>query len=188
MTLSTNVWVLDPIDFAQVWTVAQMLVKRYSRDGIEPVWKDEARDIGRARSNEPGQGLCAWLLARYSDTPDPLHDGTVKHDEDCDDPCTSSWCVRSAQRYWVELDFDTAYGYVGAGGASAGDLHATILDQLGTFLDRQGVRWSWQNEFTGDIYRGHDGLATLGSSAREARNWFVGEVLPAILARDLAEG
>ncbi len=83
------------------------------------------------------------------------------------------------------VDFDTAYGIRTADGMGCGDVHAVLVGQLGKWLDDQGIRWSWCNEFSGDVHSGPDRyerLAELLSGAAEATAWFHNTVMPAIAA------
>ena len=107
-------------------------------------------------------------------------DGIVVHDEDCEDPCEYGH-LRDAFPYYASINLDTSYGYSGKG-ESCGTLHAKIVGSIGSWLDSEGIRWCWENEFTGEIHQGHDGLDGLGKGAAEASAWFLGSVLPAILS------
>lgn len=46
----------------------------------------------------------------------------------------------------------------------------------------RGVRWEWQNEFTGEIHTGYSRLVDLSSGGFEASSWFRSSVLPVIAA------
>lgn len=51
----------------------------------------------------------------------------------------------SPKRY-IELHFDTAYGYRAPNGAGCGDLHAWIIQSIGEWLQAQGAEYSWYDE------------------------------------------
>lgn len=190
MTLDTRVYIADRIDYREVFVKCNQLIEAH--EGIkftdEPVseWEDGERKRGPEDGewliwNEPGQGLCALLDVSYR------KDGPLRspgdHSRYCEpeDHCGGN-CAPSA---WVEVSFDTAYGYSGPEGG-CGDLHARLVAELGRWLDGKGIRWSWQNELTGEIHRGYEGLEELGMGGLKALEWFAFEVEPAITA--LTEG
>lgn len=45
---------------------------------------------------------------------------------------------------------------------------------------REGVRWKWLNEYTGEVHEGYDQLVSLVGSSDQAVAWFNNEVKPAI--------
>ena len=139
MTLDTRVYLRDPVDYREVFMKCNQLIGAH--EGIR--FTDDNDSI----ANDPGQGLCAWLIVYHRDQ--------------------------------VEVSLDTAYGY-DADGEGCGDLHARLVAQLGHWLDGKGIRWSWQNEFTGEIHEGYEGLADLGSGGAEASTWFREIVAPAL--------
>lgn len=129
MTLSTKIYVHDPVGIREVFVTCNRLIgadegTRFTHAG--PVLR-----------NDPGQGLCAWL-----------------------------WITENLEGVPLTVDFDTAYGYHGPEGG-CGDLHVRLVRQLGAWLDERGVRWSWLNEFTDEVFQGTDGLETLGTWPRE---------------------
>lgn len=199
MTLSTHVYVLDPADHREVFRFCQALVAKYddhSRPPHQQRWSAEARETYRdgtwairpdspwCVSNELGQGLPAWLLVTYRpDAPLRTPEQAAACDEDCDEDCDRSHSYRRA--CWLDVDFDTAYGY-SVHDMGCGDLHALlVVVELGQWLDSLSVRWEWQNEFTGDVHGGEDRyrrLIDLSSGGFEASAWFQSTVLPAIAA------
>ena len=190
MTLSTHMWVLDPVDIEQLWPVGRALIHHYSEREGEAVWSDEpvdrrwytgAPDGSRTRMHTMGQGFCSMYIVEYVEGGGLRGNGVVVHDEDCEDPCEYGH-PRDAFPYYASINLDTGYGY---SGLSCGDLHARIVGSIGSWLDSEGIRWCWENEFTGEIHQGSEGLSGLGRGAAEASAWFTGTALPAILA-DLA--
>jgi hypothetical protein len=61
-------------------------------------------------------------------------------------------------------------------------LHASLVAQLGGWLDERGVRWAWENEFTGEIHIGdrYERLFDLLKGADNATRWFEEIVKPAV--------
>lgn len=189
MTLSTNVYVLDPIDHVEVFRFCQSLLTKYDtrhRGPDQQVWRDsqdeEYRDgvwavLPESRwtiGNSPGQDLPAWLLVYYR------REAALRTPEqvaECDEDHDYRAC-------WLDIDFDTAYGY-NHNGMGCGDLHAALVGELGQWLDARGVRWEWRNEFTGEVHGGRDRYTRLIDLCRagfEASAWFRTTVLPAIEA------
>jgi hypothetical protein len=194
VTLSTDVYVLDEVDPAEVFRFCQGLLTKYDNPRHMPPRLQRVRDeqdtsyTGTpgefevrpgnpwSRDNEPQQGLPAWLMTSYR--PDgPLRAEVAGHDDDCDEDCTGNYHDRAC---WMSIDFDTAYGYRDGRGWGCGDLHAAMVSELGAWLTTKGVRWEWRNEFTGEVHTGPDGLTELGKAGAEAQDWFRTAVLPAI--------
>ncbi len=178
MTLSTYVYVRDAVDVEGIWQKCQDII-----GAVGPQWSESAADqYGEDavwRSNEPGQGYSAWLMMHY------IRGGSQLPAEGCSDWCREDGaCAYQHDPAWTaKVNFDTAYSYSdGMGGC--GDLHARLVFTLGQWLDERDVDWSWRNEFTGEVHHRYDGLDALGSGGRQAQEWFVGSVLPAIQAME----
>lgn len=206
MTLSTNVYVLDQIDAHEVFRFCQGLIAQYDDHRRAPgdqQWT-ERQDQNYADGtwavrpgnpwsidNLPGQDLPAWLLlAHGGGSPLRTAEQAAEHDEDiCNIPSsycyddTEPLCDGSSHRpaCWLKVDFDTAYGY-SANGMGCGDLHAALVAGLGQWLTSQGVRWLWQNEFTGEIHDDPRRLIDLCRGGFEAAQWYRTTALPMILA------
>lgn len=197
MTLSTHVYALDEVDHREVFRFCQALVAKYddrSRPPHQQRWSAKARETYRdgtwairpdspwCVSNEPLQDLPAWLLLHYRpDAPLRTLEQGAACDEDCGTDCDRSYHPRAC---WLDVDFDTSYGYSN-NGMGCGDLHAMIVVELGQWLDSLGIRWERRNEFTGDVHGGEDRyrrLIDLTSGGFEASAWFQSTVLPAISA------
>lgn len=196
MTLSTNVYVLDPVDAHEIFRFCQGMLTKYDDEHRTPdqqIWSDEAgtdyRDgqwvespDRRCIANRIGQNLPGILDITYR-TGGPLREAQTECDEDCDpDECSGRYHDRFC---WLDVDFDTAYGARFEGGMGCGDVHALLVAELGQWLDAKGVRWEWRNEFTGDVHGGPDRyerLIDLASGGFEATAWFQTSVLPAITA------
>lgn len=200
MTLDTRVYVLDAIDPHETFAKCRALIGATDRhvytDEQTKTWRkgESFVEPGNHWSiwNTPGQGLPALLDINYRPgCPLRTQEQADAHDEDCNipknsgyvpewGPCDGSHMYRRA--CWLEVSFDTAYGYRDENGYGCGDLHARLVAELGRWLDERGVRWEWQNEFTGEVHTGYDRLVDLASSGFEASAWFRTSVLPAIEA------
>lgn len=195
MTLSTNVYVLDEVSHLEVFLYCQSLLRDYDSQGRGPDrqrWRDEQDqeyrngrwavypDSSWTIENELGQGLPAWLILGYRPgAPLRTAEQVAVCDEDCEPDCDRS---RHDRPCWLDVDFDTAYGY-DHDGMGCGDLHAVLVARLGQWLDARGVRWEWRNEFSGEVHGGEDRyerLIDLASGGFEATAWYRSTVLPAI--------
>lgn len=151
MTLDTRIYVHGRVDYRQVFDAVNQLL------GATEMTRFDVRpdSVG----NLPGQGLPAWLIVYCDPSGMSPHRPAGQHgvycageEDGCMEPC--------AVPCWLEVSVDTAYGYWGPEGGCGG-LHAWIITELGEWLDSRGLKWSWRNEFTGDVYQGTEGLATL---------------------------
>jgi hypothetical protein len=190
VTLSTHVYVLDEIAAEEAFHFCRELLGctprisftnqqellRYGPDSERIVKPDGYWTI----CNDAGQGLPAWLLVNYRPgAPFRTQEQAAKHDEWCEPDCDG---VYHPVACWLDIDFDTAYSYADEHGG-CGDLHARLVARLGLWLDAKGVRWSWRNEFTGDVHGGEDRYDRLGEllqSGAHARTWMETVVMPAI--------
>ncbi|WUI02061.1 hypothetical protein OHR68_09725 [Spirillospora sp. NBC_00431] len=183
MTLDTKVYVLDRISHRDVFVKCNQLISATEATEFRDEQVGASRKDGPASGapwslgNKAGQGLCALLDIYYRpDAPLRAKDGDCHWfcDPDCDD------AEHDTRACWLEVSFDTAYGYRDEQGRGCGDLHASLVAQLGQWLDERGVRWLWENEFTGEIHSGYDRLIDLCAGGFEAAAWFRTPVLPAI--------
>lgn len=176
MTLDTRIFIRGEVDTPQLFGFCNSLISG-GRTGIRSCTEEDML------SNEPCQGLDAWLMLhqagwghawlvpegghyRYC-SPEDYEEG----DGDPHDRCFPTFC---------EVSFDTAYSYQGPDGEGCGELHARLVTQLGQWLDAQGILWSWQNEFTGEVFERYEGLGELGGPGAQARAWFRDTVVPYI--------
>ncbi|MFJ2110535.1 hypothetical protein ACIOEX_01180 [Streptomyces sp. NPDC087850] len=198
MTLDTRIYVLDKVDPQEVFHFCRDLLgatERYTfTDEQDKTWRkgESFVEPGNAWTigNDIGQGLPAWRLLHYRpDAPLRTPEQAAEHDEDCNfpensiyveewGPCNGKHSYRRPN--WLTISFDTAYGYSDDRGYGCGDLHAEYIAKVGQWLDAKGVRWEWQNEFTGEIHTGYSRLIDLASGGFEASAWFRSTVLPAI--------
>lgn len=205
MTLDTRIYVLDKVDPTKTFVFCRSLIGATDRHTWE-ARQDKTYRNGKSfvepgnawtMANDPGQGLPARLMIYYRpDAPLRTPEQAAEHDEDiCNlperewydpesGPCdgTHAW----SRACWLTVSFDTAYGYSDDRGYGCGDLHAEYVAHLGQWLDAQGVRWEWMNEFTGEIHTGYERLTDLGRGGADAASWFRSTALPAIAA-DIAK-
>jgi len=203
VTLSTNVYVLDAVEIADLFRFGQELLAKYD-DRTPPMSADDQqwseREGWRGNgsmmiSNKIGQGLPAILDVTFRrGGPLTTAEQAAACTEDCD-PDSEEYGPDGYHYHpracWANLDLDTAYGYRDARGRGCGDLHAVLVAEIGNWLDERGVRWEWKNEFTGDVHGGDDRyerLIELVSGGFEASAWLRTTVLPAIAAGVLDAG
>jgi hypothetical protein len=179
MTLSTNIYILDQVDAREVFKFCQGLLAKYDDRPGRPR-QQESVDLPGNVFNQIGQGLPAILDVRYGESgPLVTAEQSAAHDEDCPPDCGGEY---HDAEYWVNVDFDTSYGYRDSRGWRCNELHAALVVDLGTWLNGRGIRWSWRNEYTGDIHPGpgFESLESFFAAGDKAQDWFVSMVLPAI--------
>jgi hypothetical protein len=198
MTLATDFWVTSPISVPQreeLWQLGRELIYRFSaRPGPaeytdappHPVWEITRPGV-RDRDHEIGQGFCSMYDFRYQLLSLPVETyPSVPHEDDCEPDCT--WHHNAPGNGWyIRIRLDTGYGYRtespdGRATWGCGDLHAAIVSALGAWLSARDISWHWENEFTGEIHEGRDGLDALGMSGARAHEWLTNTVRPAISA------
>lgn len=193
MTLSTHVYVLDEIDPRRVFVRCQQLLQKYDDGQHRPPEAQKSSERAgwsgdyRLFANSMDQGLPALLDVSYRPGA-ALTPEDPGCDEDCDEDCSRTYHARVC---WLYIDFDTTYSYRDERGWGCGDLHAAMLGELGQWLDAQGVKWEWRNEFSGDVWGGDDRyvrLVDLGKGGAEAGAWFRNVALPAIAVSTLDGG
>lgn len=176
MTLSTYVYIDGPVDHREVYDKVNEIL--HIKD---PVFTDEESEYDegvRRIDNALGQGFDAWVMtsSRYDGQP-MIREGDP--DEAEEDP-DSRWAKDENQGY-VKVNFDTAYGF-NERGYTCTTLHASVVVDLGKWLQERGVTWRWVNEYTGEIHAGFEGLDDFVGSGEQARDWFQNMALPAIKA------
>ena len=147
-------------------------------------WTEERIEMHRAKrdsiSTVIGQGLPGIVDCDFRADGSPLAPEDVHEEFDSrwhDSPEEVTVEQRACQ---VQLSWDTAYSY-NEGGMGCTELHARALVNLFQTLPA-GVTMTWQNEFTGDVFAGLDGLVEFLGDGSSARSWFNNEAMPAILA------
>lgn len=198
MTLSTNIYALDPVSPHELFRFCQALMTKYDEPTHRPPEQQSCSDEplhgiwelpgAWSISNSIGQDLPAILDIKYRpDAPLRTPEQAAEHENDCDEDCDRQHHSRAC---WLDIDFDTAYGAHFSNGMGCGDLHAALVSQVGQWLDARSVRWEWRNEFTGDVHGGderYERLIDLCRGGLEAEAWFRTMVLPAIAAGVLGE-
>jgi hypothetical protein len=190
MTLSTDIYILDPVDPMEVFNfVNEHLLKVKDPEfehELDTNWDREAKDWLpntegiMTLSNKVGQGFDAWFMSKYREGGPLYTEDQYDDDEDYEEP------YLLAPACFMKLDFDTAYGYKVPGIGGCADLHARYIIALHDWLSTKGVRIKWRNEFTGDIFNGLDGLEEFSKAGADARDWFK-SILPGVLAHTLSE-
>lgn len=191
MTLSTDIYILDPVDPMEVFN----FVNKYLLKQDNPSFKHEpqSRYIKKDHgdwtevedpeimdlSNEIGQGFDAWFLSKYRKNGPLYAEDQYDDDEDLEKPYLISPAC------FMSLDFDTAYGFRSEFGGCA-QLHSRYIVALHDWLATKNVRIKWRNEFTGEIFDGLDGLDGFGNDGDAARDWFK-SILPGVLLHALEE-
>jgi hypothetical protein len=191
VTLDSRVFVLDPISPQDVfWYCRRELLGLKDDEGQ---WRDRQGGETNSIGNPLGQGFPAILDVSYrTDAPLYTPEQAAEHEEWCDIPGNDYYSADDGdcdgdhgnrRACWLEVSFDTAYGYSDSRGFGCGDLHAEYIAKLGTWLDGKNVRWLWVNEFTSEAHGGEDRykrLIDLGRGGFEASAWFRTTVLPAL--------
>lgn len=185
MTLNTEVVATTPCDPQELFHFCRSLLGAtethpYTDKPRHEIWKEPGlHKIG----NAIGIGLPAlmWAIYRPGLEPRRTPEESVAHDEGCDTDCDGKYHDPAC---WVEVHFDTAYGYRGDRGEGCGDLHAQLLFDLGQWFDERKIGWGWQNEFTGEWhYEDHyAALKELCSDGGRAMAWFTETVQPLVEA------
>jgi hypothetical protein len=169
MPLNTEIYILDEIDPHKVFNFCNDLM-----DAGKPIFT-EAYDEWQSNpiislDNTPGQGLPAWLMSNYRKR-GPLYPmAQYEEDDDGNRRLVTPAC-------FMEISFDTAYGYRDSYGGST-ELHGRYIVALHDWLKKRGVEMCWKNEFNGTIYRGKEGLEGFFHGGDRANDWFENSVLP----------
>jgi hypothetical protein len=125
--------------------------------------------------NEPGQGFPAWVIVRHNDGALIVDDS-----DDPDDPDEAAWlAAHRPPAAYLDVDFDTAYGYHDDVHPTPAVLHADYIVQMS---NRFGDL-SWCDEFTGAWHRGLAGLEAFIGNGDAAASWFRTIVVPAVASR-----
>lgn len=187
MTLNTTIYILDPVNPHDVFNFGNFLLgngENVYRPGgslgnvrYSEVKNSEWSEPGVVNIyNNIGQGFPAILDCSYREDA-PLWEEDTYDVEDLSEygGGISSYLISPA--CYMSLSFDTGYGYRDdLGGAS--NLHARYLVDLYKWLQKKNVRIRWQNEFTGEIHDGIDGLDKFFVGGDKAESWFENEVMP----------
>lgn len=113
------------------------------------------RDRAYSHNMQIGQGLPAlmWVDHNRGELV-----STGGHGEYCEPDCDGEYDDPAG---YIEINYDTAYGYRADNNASCSDLHAWITQEIGAWLDQQGASWQWYDE-SGYGWNHGEGWGTLG--------------------------
>lgn len=198
MTLNTKVYVLDPsVGYREVFVVCQRLLAKYDEQN-RPVTAQRFEEREGWIGNERGQELPALMDVTYRlGAPLRTPEEQAAHDPDICTLPDSSWyggdpatlcdgAHRGRPACWLQISFDTAYGAVSKG-LRCSELHGRLIVELGDWLDGRGARLKWMNEYSGAVYDGLDGIASLIGDGDQAMAWFDRQVAP-VLQHIIAKG
>lgn len=160
MTLHTRVMVTSPgVDPAAAFVRMRQIIgagEQYDAwTSPEPDSDNEyRRTMAPGFHMDLGQGLPALMWVKHNNGALCCDGG---HSEWCDDDCSGEYDDPAG---YIEINYDTVYGYRAANNASCGDLHAFITREITAWLDTQGVTWQWYDE-SGDGWQ--PDLSTYGT-------------------------
>lgn len=151
MTLCTHIAILDPCSIKDLWAAARFSIGTPEdlpyQDDLS-TWRGNGI---RDRLNPPGIGAPGWLWLHYgADGPfETAESWDAQYAEyGDDDPYPHPGPVM------YDLSLDTGYGAKFPNGSGCADIHAAWVAGMAVFLDVRGIRWRWQNEFTGEWFDG----------------------------------
>ena len=163
MTLKTRFYVTTPgIDPQAIW---DLLMAHVETEDTVPntVYTGPAKygRIGQTlKSTRRGSGRNALCHMYYTETEEEI----PQHPSETDDPELEDLenDVHYNPHAYIELSFETAYGYRGPDGEECSDLHRTILLSLSSYVTSHGGEFIWNDEFTGEWHTGIEPISTLG--------------------------
>jgi hypothetical protein len=173
MTLHTRVMVTSPdVDPAAVFVKMRQIIgagEQYSAWTSPEVDSDNEyrHTMPPGYHMDLGQGLPALMWVDFAEPGEQI--GGETHDEYCDEECDGGYHDPPG---FIEINYDTAYGYRAENNASCGDLHAFITQEITSWLDERGASWQWYDE-SGDGWQptsvrwgtlGDPEIGALGSS------------------------
>ncbi len=189
MTLSTDIYILNPADPKAVFRFMQESLTPWDDDGgyRSPDQMLTDHTPGKEYANRVGQGLPAILSVYYKDDGVSLVKDT-DHDDYCNFPgneyyddseeiCNGQF---DSPKHYVRVNLDTSYGAEFPGGFGCSELHAALIIELSYWLQAAEIKFAWRNEYTSEIFYGLEGLVTLTNGGKAAGEWFSSVVLPAL--------
>lgn len=153
MTLNTAIYILDPVSPLEVISFCnrELLGVQNPPHTFELL----TYSFNTVRyGNVGGLGYSADFNSKYTLDNSYLLDDDVREYNDEEDV---EECTYFSPRCFMELSFDTGYGYRGPEGY-ASDLHEQYIRELHKWLSDRGARLKWKNEFTGEVFEGIDGF------------------------------
>lgn len=171
MTLNTSFIIDEPTNALDVFDLARSIIGANEthtwRHLPEPVYYR----LNPVFCNDAGQGLPALLYVEYG------ADGPLlgyHYDEDDNETIGPH-----DPAGFIEVSFDTAYGYKDELGRGCGALHAMYVGVIGRWCESNGWKYHWQNEFTGEWFDDWRKAADeLGRDGDAAEEWFTNAVAP----------
>lgn len=170
MTLAVNVLITDPLSVEDIYEVASRLV---TGESLTALYNHTPGLI----ENTPGQGFDARLRVYYG-TDGPLPD----FEPDSEYPDDEDYAVRWPEPHAIRVFWDAPIGHEGPNGETAGDLLASYVEGLGTWLDERDVRWLWVEENSGEVFEGLTGLDKLRAAGASGRD-FVNNIVAPLLSQ-----
>jgi hypothetical protein len=186
MTLSTDIYLTGPVDAKEVFDFCNSLMgaKNPSFSNEESSWSE-----GRwSYLNAPGQGYNAWMGVYYRpDGPLAAEDVWVE-DTDVWTEDGSVYRYLDQKACTVRINFDTGYGYRDEFGGCS-ELHGRYIVALHRWAEDHGATLEWQNEFTGEYFKGLDGLSDFGGEGDKAADWVkeIYQLIKASVVEDIAK-
>jgi hypothetical protein len=185
MTLSTDVYIQGEVDLDTLRRIVQEALAKFDDRPVEAqIWQENGGPDNDSEywqntfESVPGQGLPAWTIV-YHGADGAWLAPEDKYDDDVEEGEEPRFV---APRHFARIDFDTAYGYQGPNRMTCNHLHVLLMSEVGDWLKAQHVPWQWHNEYSGDIYDGFEGFASLIGDGVDAQSWFQDIAKPAIEA------
>jgi len=184
MTLNTRVRFKNPVN-------ARALHDWANQDLLKA--KDPDLDV-REKSivNAPGQGFAAWLITEHNLGRPFEFESSLPLDSDFWNEFPDELGNERAQFEaepvgYVDLTFDTSYGFRDDHGRGCSELHAGYVVRVAAHAAELGVGIAWNNEFTGEWHDGIEGLDQFADNGKDAQDWFRNVAAPAVAAHINAE-
>jgi hypothetical protein len=156
MTLHTRVMVTSPgVDPAAVFVKMRQIIgagEQYSAWTSPELDSDNAyrRTMSPGFHMDLGQGLPALMWVDFAKPGETVggheHDKWCYEWDDAGEPTEVMECSGGDPVGYIEINYDTAYGYHADNNASCGDLHAYITQEITAWLDERGATWQWYDE------------------------------------------
>lgn len=156
MTLDTRIALLGPAKPEEVFQFARDLLRAPDRVPVKREPGTYGRENQEQWSHPPGQGLNAWLFMYVA------VDGPIRYTWRYDDPESGAHDL-NGKDIFIEVSFDTAYGYEAPNGAHCTDLHAYLVEEFVRWGAERDIEVWWENEMTGDWSQGTNGLGDFGN-------------------------
>lgn len=190
MTLDTRMRIHESCDPMELFNFCRDLMGP-SEGGVQPRDSIFTEAPGELR-NRLGQGFPAILEVLYGMFDGPLSPAEWERctciDDDCDPELGEKCYSCKKPQAFLEISWDTGYGYKNELGMGCGGLHAVFIMLVAKWCDERGLTYSWYNEFQGEWYPGTENLQSLTSGEVDAVAWFNNVAMPAIEADAVARG